>query len=188
MQKPDKTPVGYMFDGVLENVIKNDDGSTLITLRTNSNVNYDILDLYGQQIECAVKKIKAKKSVNANNYCWELCAQIAAATYLGSTDVYKEAIRQRGIYKDYEINEEDVKGLDKTWSEFGLGWFTEKVDNASDNKIILRCYYGTSSYNSAQLGMVINYLTEEANDLGLTTLSTRKKNELINNWTAVTEV
>lgn len=177
-----------MFDGQLENILKNEDGSTSIVLRTNSNVNYDILNLFGQQIECAVKKIKAKKTVNANNYCWELCAQIAASMYLSSVDIYKEAIRQRGMYKDYEVPEDEIKKTNETWCSFGLGWFTEKVDNASDNKVILRCYYGTSSYSSAQLGMVINYLTEEANDLGLTTLSNKKKNELINNWTAVTVI
>lgn len=185
LKKPDNTPVGYMFDGQLENVSKNKDGSTSITIKTNSNVNYDILDLFGQQVECAVKKIKAKKSVNANNYCWELCAQISVAIGVGSVDVYRQALRERGVYKDYEIPEDKVEEANKAWSNNGIGWFTERVDNAVDNKVILRCYYGTSSYNSAQLSRIIDFLTEEANDLGLTTLSNKRKEALINKWVAV---
>lgn len=181
VNKPKKTPVGYMFDGTLESITKSE-GTTYITLKTNASVNNDILDLYGQQVECAVKKIKAKRSSNANNYCWELCAQIGAAVQLGSIDIYKEAVRHRGIYKDYEIPEENIVDVEKVWNEFGIGWFTDKVDNAPDNKVILRCYYGTSSYNTAQMANIINYLTEEADNLGLTTLSEHKKKELLKNW------
>lgn len=181
INKP-KAPVGYMFDGLLDKVSKDKDGVTYIVLKTTAAVKDDILDLYGQPIECAVKKRKAKKSINANNYCWELCAQIAASVGLGSIDVYKDAVRHRGVYKDYDVPPEEIENINNIWKDFGIGWFTEKVDRAPEDKVTLRCYFGTSSYNTAQMSSIINYLTEEADNLGLTTLSKENKDELIKTW------
>lgn len=182
MAKPEKTPMGYMFDCLLDSIKADNKGHVYITLKTHAKVNEDIASLCSQPLKCAIKTLKSKKSNNANAYCWELCAAIAASVNISSQEIYQEAIRNRGVYKDYVVPIEQQEEVNGTWSAFGIGWFTEKVDFASDDSIILRCYYGSSVYNSAQMARVINYLTDEANNLGLTVLSSRTKDELIDNW------
>ena len=93
MLKPSKTPVGYMFDCELEDIIK-DEEQTRIVLKTTATVNDDIYGLFEEPLECAIKKIRAKKSNNANSYCWELCAAIGAAGILRSIAVLDAAVHR----------------------------------------------------------------------------------------------
>lgn len=181
MLKPSKTPVGYMFDCELEDIIK-DEKQTRIVLKTTATVNDDIYGLFEEPLECAIKKIRAKKSNNANSYCWELCAAIGAAVKLSSIDVYKEAVRSRGMYKDYVVPIDRFDEVSECWSELGIGWFAEKVDFASEDEIIVRCYYGTSTYNSLQMSNVIDYLVLEAENLDITTLSKGARSKLTDSW------
>ena len=181
-KKPDKTPIGYQFDCIIDQIQPDINGHSYITLKTHTKINEDIFNLLGTPLNCALKKQKTKRTLNANSYCWELCRQIAEKAGLSSLDVYKEAVREFGVYEDYVIEEKKLKEVINTWESFGIGWITDRVDFAEPGKIILRCYFGTSTYDSTQMAKVINYLTGEAGDLGITVLSVRKKNELIKEW------
>ena len=178
LTKPSKTPVGYMFDCELEDIVKEKD-QTRIVLKTTTTVNDDIYALFGEPLQCAVKKSRTKKSNNANAYCWELCAAIGAVVKLSPVDIYKEAVRSRGMYKDYIVPAERFDEILECWSGLGIGWFVEKVDFASEDDLIVRCYYGTSTYNSLQMSNIIDYLVLEAENLDITTLSKGARSKLV---------
>ena len=97
-------------------------------------------------------------------------------------DVYREAVREYGVYEDYIVEEKKIKEITDAWESFGIGWITDRVDFADKGKVIIRCYFGTSAYDSLQMTKIINYLVNEANDLGITILSERKRKELLKEW------
>lgn len=182
MDKPKNTPIGYMFDCVIEDIKPDINGHSYITLKTHAKVNEDVFSLLGTPLNCAIKKQKTKRTVNANSYCWELCKQIAEKTGISSLDVYREAVREYGVYEDYIIEDKKTKEIKEAWESFGIGWITDRVDFADRGRVIIRCYFGTSTYDSLQMAKIINYLVNEANDLGITTLSERKRKELLKEW------
>lgn len=180
--KPDKTPIGYQFDCIIDNIQPEVNGHGYITLKTHAKINEDVFSLLGTPLNCALKKQKTKRTINANSYCWELCKQIAEKAGISSMDVYREAVREYGVYEDYIVEEKKIKEITDAWESFGIGWITDRVDFADKEKVIIRCYFGTSAYDSLQMTKIINYLVNEANDLGITILSERKRKELLKEW------
>lgn len=109
-----------------------------------------------------------KRSLQANAYCWELITQIAEI--IGSTkeDVYREYIRQKGIYKPIILNNEAVSTFNYLWQERGLGWVCDVLEK-DDKQTTLYAYYGSSSYNTKQMSDFIDYIVQEAKGLGIPT-------------------
>lgn len=182
MDKPKSPPVGYMFDCVIDNIKPDINGHGYIVLKTHAKINEDVFAMIGTPLTCALKKQKTKRTVTANSYCWELCKQIAETAGLSSVDVYKKAVREYGVYEDAVVDNDKVSKVCESWSNIGIGWFTEKVDYSGSDKVIIRFYFGTSSYSTSQMSRIIDFLVGEAEDLGITILSERKRKEILKEW------
>ncbi len=180
MKKPNKSPIGFMFDCLLHEIKEDASGHTYITLKTHSKPKQDICGLFGSVLECAIQTQSSKRSRTANSYCWELCEQIAAASGVSVLDVYKDALRNAGKFKDAEFSESDIEKVTEEWTQFGLGWFVDKIDfGEKDNTVLLRFYYGTSVYKSKEMSRIIEFLVNEAEDMEITVLSERQRKSLI---------
>ena len=126
--------------------------------------------LYQQKCDLAVKKYAKKKSKNANAYCWTLCEQLGEKLNGTKEDIYRQAIREVGIYKDIEIIEDAAGTMQRAWSGNGTGWVSEIVDNGqNDGFLLIRFYYGSSVYNSKQMSRLIDWLVQECKDQGIET-------------------
>lgn len=54
----------------------------------------------------------------------------------------------------------------------GTGWPTEEVDYQKDGDgIVVRAYYGSSTYNSKQMCRIIDMAVQDAKSLGIETLT-----------------
>lgn len=141
----------------------------------------------GKMYQAEIKQHRKKRSLNANSYCWELCTRIADKI-LDHTkdDVYRAAIRKVGIYKDFcGLSEIDAKTLRAAWEMLGTGWVTEQVDYMPDGEtLIIRCYYGSSKYNTKQMSRLIDFLVEECKELGIETMSPEELRSLMEAWHA----
>lgn len=114
---------------------------------------------------------KELRSTKANNYMWALAEDIAKAVRITKEEVYREAVKRVGPYKDFPpLPEDDAKTLSKGWEMIGTGWTTERVDyDMTGELVIIRCYYGSSVYNTKQMARLIDDLVEDAHNLGLET-------------------
>lgn len=128
--------------------------------------------------------VKKKRSLNANDYCWALCTQIAEAIRSTKDEIYQDAIKAVGVCKDFHtISLEDSKTLMTAWGRQGIGWLSEQVDYEPDGEhIVIRCYYGSSVYNSRQMARLIDWLVDEAKGLGLETKPQEYVNSLLEEW------
>ena len=70
----------------------------------------------------------------------------------------------------------------KIWGEKGLGWLCE----TSETKIVgltdVVAYYGTSSYNTSQMAVFVDYVVQEAKQLNIETLTPRELAILKTDW------
>lgn len=131
-----------------------------------------------------IKKDRAGRSLNANNYMWVLCQKISEAVgSIGKDDVYRQAIRQIGLFDYLPIRNDALDEFRRRWESKGTGWLAD-VDRESkmDGYTVLCCYYGSSTYNTKEMSAVIDYLVAQAQDLGIETMTPEELSKLIGRW------
>lgn len=130
-----------------------------------------------------LKKKPKRRSLNANAFCWELCNRIGGAVGVPKEDVYRRSIREVGFYTPVPIKAEAVEDFQRIWKAHGVGWFADVID---DSKIegykLLFAYHGSSTYDTAQMARLIDNLVQDAQSLGIETLSERERSLLLQEW------
>ena len=126
--------------------------------------------LYKEKCDLTVKKFTKKRSRDANAYCWALCEELAKVLQATKEEIYRQAIKEVGIFKDIELIEDAVSTMQTAWGGNGTGWVSEVVDDgATEGYKLVRFYYGSSVYNSRQMGRLIDHLIEECKAQGIET-------------------
>lgn len=112
-----------------------------------------------------------KRSSGANGYMWALCDKIADKMHLQQTEVYRDHIREYGHFTDVAITPQAVPFLRESWRAKGFGWFTEYIDKEpnSDGLVVLRLFFGSSSYNSKEMSRLIDGVVQTAQAIGIET-------------------
>ena len=97
--------------------------------------------------------------------------------------MYKKAIRDVGEYEPLPIREDAVETFQQRWASHGTGWFAEVVDNSKlkGYKLVF-AYYGSSTYDTAAMSRLIDYLAQDARNMGLSLPATKEQEEMINAW------
>lgn len=137
------------------------------------------------ECDITIEKHRDKRSLTANGYLWELCGKIAdklsddGGAIFTKEDVYRNAVREVGAYNDIYINIGAVDAFRKVWQKRGIAWFCETVDGAGADMVQLRCYEGSSSYNSKQMSRIIDYIVQDCDALGIDHRTPNEINNLI---------
>ncbi len=150
----------------------------------NKLITYLIEQAKDKQFE--LKEYTEKRSLNANAYCWVLCDKIAKelskeGTVTTKEIVYKDAITQIGSFEPMIIEEKAFENFERIWSRQGLGFIVQEVSR-KDKCIRVNCYYGSSTYNTKEMSLLINLLVELAESLNIETKSGNEINSLLEKW------
>lgn len=114
-------------------------------------------DLSGYVIDI----VKPKRSLSANNYMWKLADEISDRVGITRMEVYKQAIREAGVFTELAVKEKEFNRLCRAWGKRGDGWFIDEGHQQED-LIICRASVGSSSYNSKEMSRLIDYIVSEA--------------------------
>ena len=156
----------------------------VIYFQLEKNQDYsDFVKLEDKILEGYILTLKKpkKKTLNANNYMWQLCDKIAQKIRSTKEEVYKEAVRRKGIWNDMSTIPEAVEPLLNGWQRNGIGWFGEIVYQGN-NQAIVRLYTGSSAYDKEQLSILIDEIVDEAEGLKITTLTPKEIERLKSLW------
>lgn len=130
-----------------------------------------------------LKEHRKKRSMNANNYFWQLVDQIADALGREKEELYLKYVKKVGPFKDFTLSEDEAKTFRVAWSMLGTGWPTEQVDySPSGREVIVRAYYGSSQYNTRQMSRLIDMAVEDAKDLGIEVLTPLELERMKEEW------
>ena len=129
-----------------------------------------------------IKEHKVKRSLNANAYCWVLMNKIADAIKSTKEEVYREYIKNKGIFRLITMNKEATDTFIRVWQEKGLGWICDTSESKYEGMVDVVAYYGTSSYNTKQMANFIDYVVDEAKNLGIETLPPDEIERLKSLW------
>ena len=179
------------LSGTIHSTAISMEGKPLITFMVNEyrDCMKTAQELTGQPVSIKVTKQTKKRSISANNLCWELCTKLAEkqtkhGVVYTKEDIYREAIKQVGIYKDFEnLKPGDAKTLRHAWELLGTGWVTEQVDFMPDGEnVVVRCYYGSSQYSKTQMSKLINNLVQDCIACGVEYRPQEEVDSILSKW------
>lgn len=151
---------------------------------SNKIITYLLEQAKDKQFE--LKEYKEKRSRDANAYCWKLCDNIAKelskdGTVITKEQVYKDAILQIGTFEPMIIEEKAFDNFKRIWSKQGLGFLVQEVSR-KDKCVKVHCYYGSSTYDSKEMSLLIELLVELAKSLNLETKPQAEIDSLLRSW------
>jgi hypothetical protein len=133
--------------------------------------------------EYEIKKTSNKRSLNANSYCWLLCEKIAKKLKSDAVSVYRDAVLEVGVYREYHLYPDEVNKFSRDWQELGIGWQVQKVDfDPNGETIVVNAYLGSSTYTTAEMARLIDWLNQEAENIGVETADGLHIQALLNSW------
>lgn len=157
-------------------------GEYEVTFSTKEDFSGTYDSLKDNPVNIEVKKAAQKRSKSANDLCWVLIDKLAEKTRIPKTDIYRAAIREiGGVSETVCVQERAVKRLCSGWEKNGIGWQTDVMPSkiAGCKNVIL--YYGSSTYDTAQMSRLLDLIIQECEQQGIPTLRDEAE-ELLRKW------
>lgn len=146
----------------------------------------DLEELNGQDVNIEISSYRKKRSLNANSYFHALCSGIGGKLGLSLTEVKNRMI------SDYGQIDRDMGALilrdDIDWKRLDRLHLhpTAKTQTMADGRLY-RCYLvmrGSHTYDSREMGHLIEGTQEEARAVGVQTLDDLEAARMIEKWEA----
>lgn len=127
--------------------------------------------------EYEIKEYHKKRSLNANNYAWELITQIGNVLRLDKEEVYLEMLKHYGQSQIVSVLADiDVSKYFKYYSEAG-----ESILNGKKFKHY-KVYMGSSEMDTKQMSILIDGIVQEAKQLDIETMTPIQLSKLKEEW------
>ena len=141
----------------------------------------DIKDL--EDLDIIIEKHKKRRSLDANNYAWELIGKIALKLSKDKEDIYRTIVEFKGPYEILPIRKEAIERFIESWSHKGLGWIAKDLKNSKlEGYTNVICYYGSSVYNSKEMSVFIDEVIDRAKELGIDTRTPEEIERMKSSW------
>lgn len=129
-----------------------------------------------KEYELTIKEKKKHRSKDANAYFWEFLDQLAVKLNIDKFRIYRELIRDiGGVSTIICVKSEAVDALIEGWKHNGIGWFAEKEESKLPGCTNVILYYGSSTYDTAQMSRLIDRLIFECSQVDIDTTDLRTK-------------
>lgn len=159
------------------------DGDWRLTITTRDDIRALWDDLKDGEVKVEVKRWHEKRSLSANNYAWLLIDKLAEKLNVGKIDVYRATILNvGGVSTTVCVKDIAADALESTWRERGIGWMVERHESKLAGCTNMTLYYGSSVYDTKQMGQLIDRLVEECKELGIETMPPEELAALKESW------
>lgn len=136
-----------------------------------------------ERLSIKIGKFKKKRSLDANAFCWLMISKLAEKLNIPKTDIYRSAIKEIGGNSDTVcVQDKAVESLCDGWNHNGLGWITETFPSKIEGCTNVTLYYGSSTYDTAQMSRLVNMIVQECEQLGIETKSQEEIDSLLSTW------
>lgn len=170
--------------GRLKDLIRLAGGEYLVSFTTRTDPGNIFDDLKNDPVKIEIKKASKHRSLSANNFAWVLIDQIAEITGKTTTEVYQNAIREIGGISDfYGVREEAVDAFTALWNGDHLGRQVIVIPGSTKpGWVNVRAYKGSSDFDSAQMSRLLDSLIQDAENLGIPTISDKEFERMVSQW------
>ena len=170
--------------GVLKSIRMNPDGAQDITLTLKGiDFRQEFDRLKDSDVRIEIKKASKHRSLDANALAWVLIDRIAEHMGEKKSTVYRNAIRDiGGVSTTVCVIEKAADTLCRNWQEKGIGWQAEMFDSKIPGCKNVTLWYGSSTYDSKQMSDLISALIQDAEALGIPTISDEERDKALSKW------
>lgn len=139
------------------------------------------------ELSIKAEKKRKKRSLDANDYLWVLCTKITEKLQDGKTmvtkeEVYRKHIEAVGKFEPLAIHEDAVERFFQVWQRNGTGWLVKVVDSKLDGCKKVFAYYGSSVYDTKEMGRLIESVIEDCRALNIETMPPAELDALLTEW------
>lgn len=161
-------------------------GDLTVTISLPQAYIEDLRKLMDEDVEVEIGKFRNKRSKDANGLLWAICHEIGTSMNppLPKEAVYRKAIKDVGEFVPLPIKELAVDAFIRNWGKNGIGWFAEDTGASKlEGYRLVLAYYGSSTYDSKQMSTLLDYLVDEAQQIGLVLRASKKDiEEAVRRW------
>lgn len=138
-------------------------------------VNYLLLQDKDKKFE--IKEYHEKRSINSNDYAWTIMNKIGNILHKSKEEVYLQMLKDYGQNEVVSIlSNISVKGYFKYYEEMGTSILNGKEFTH------YRIFKGSSEFNTQEMCVFIDGIVQEAEQLGIATITPKQLNELKGKW------
>lgn len=129
-----------------------------------------------KDLDIDIDEHKNKRSLNANAYFWKLCDQIAKKIGSDKDSIYKLQLSRYGVFVDVQVWKEAIEEFRRQFR------YIEELDDGYGETRIIRCYIGSSYYDTKEMHDLIAGTCRDAEDLGIQVFDQDRIDDLVKNW------
>jgi hypothetical protein len=130
-----------------------------------------------------LKLHRPKRSLDANALLWVMLGKLADKTGIPKTDIYRELIKEIGGNSETVcVQNKAVDKLCMGWEHNGLGWVTERSPSKIEGCTNVTLYYGSSTYDTAQMSRLIDLAIQECKQQDIDTMTPAERDRLVSLW------
>lgn len=138
-----------------------------------------------EKLNIKITKYRPKRSNDANAYCWVLLGKLSEKLGIPPREIYQRIIRDvGGNFEVVCVQDKAVDKLRESWGRNGIGWVTEVLPSKIYGCTNVLLYYGSSTYDTAQMSRLINLIVDECKTLGIETRNQEELGSLLSQWEA----
>jgi hypothetical protein len=171
------------FTGKIKS-INNDYLSGELNITFTANEKNTALPEYEKLKGCKKLRVKAvqyreKRSLDANAYLWTLLQKLAETLHADKWTLYLKMLKRYGQFTYIVVKPSAVEGVKKQWRE------CEKVGEIDVNgtkAVQMICYYGSSTYDTREMSVLIDGVVSECKELDIETLSLDEIARMKESW------
>lgn len=136
-----------------------------------------------EKLSLKISKFREKRSLDANAYFFVLADKLAAKLNTTKEEIYRNAIKEiGGVSEIVCVQNEAVETLCQKWSCNGLGWQTDTFPSKIEGCTNVILYYGSSTYDKAQMSRLITLIVEDCKEQGIDTRTPDEIASMIDLW------
>lgn len=161
-------------------------GKPCLTLEINERSEFEVLvDEMREKdkLSIEVKPFRQRRSLDANAYAWVLMDRLATALQKSKAEIYCEYVRDIGGNSETVcVRDEAAEKLCEGWRHNGLGWVTETFQSKLPGCTNVILYYGSSTYDTAQMSRLIDLIIQDCKENGIPTETPNQIAEMKARW------
>lgn len=137
----------------------------------------------GKVYDIEVKQHRERRSLDANAYAWVLMDHLSAKLGIPGTTIYRAYVREIGGNRETIcVKDEAVEKLRRGWEHNGIGWQTDTFKSKLPGCTNVILYYGSSTYDTAQMSRLIDLIVQDCKEQGIETLTPQQLDAMKERW------
>lgn len=129
-------------------------------------------------------KWRNRRSIDANNYMWELLSEIAPLLHTTKEELYRQELLKYGSFMYLPGTGEDAERLKSVFRiVVNRGDTILTTPSGKEMKLYqLQCFKGSSIYDSLEMSRLIDGVVEDARALGIDTMTPEEIRQMKERW------